>query len=111
MSPDQFRDRIMARIERDQAIHASSLDEEIATFVACQAKPPMYSVDTGTGIITQMSDADWRQALEAETDAMMRKAAANLRKHQEKMMLEAFYGKEQAVLFPWQRAMAQKGGA
>ena len=39
MSPDQFRDRIMARIERDQAIHASSLDEEIATFVACQAKP------------------------------------------------------------------------
>jgi hypothetical protein len=38
MSPDQLRNRIMARIEQDGAIHASSLDAEIAAFVACQAK-------------------------------------------------------------------------
>ena len=42
MSPDQLRNRIMARIERDGAIHASSLDEEIAAFVACQAKPSAW---------------------------------------------------------------------
>lgn len=33
MTPETLRERIMARIEQDQAIHASSLDEEIVLFL------------------------------------------------------------------------------
>ena len=33
MTPEQFRERIKARIEQDRAVHDSSLDEEIGVFV------------------------------------------------------------------------------
>ena len=40
MTPEQFRERIKARIEQDRAVHDSSLDEEIGVFVRAYFAPP-----------------------------------------------------------------------
>lgn len=54
MSPDQLADRIMARIERDQAIHKSSIVEELqlacAPAVKTMAQRDGYPVQPETGI-------------------------------------------------------------